>query len=107
ARFALINRYHVGLLAEFATKLSELPDGDGSLLDNALVMYGSGMSDGNSHNHDPLPIALLGHAGGTLEGNRHVVFPEKTNMSNLLLSLLDKLGTPQETFGDSTGPLTI
>jgi hypothetical protein len=107
ARFALINRYHVGLFADFCNKLAALPDGDGTLLDNALVLYGSGMSDGNSHNHDPLPIALVGAAGGTLEGNRHLMFPEKTNMSNLLLSLLDKLGLPQDSFGDSTEQLTI
>ncbi|MDR0780449.1 MAG: DUF1552 domain-containing protein [Pseudomonadales bacterium] len=107
ARFALINRYHVGLFKDFATKLASLPEGDGTLLDNALVLYGSGMSDGNSHNHDPLPILLVGGAGGTLEGNRHLVFPEKTNMSNLLLALLDKLGLPQASFGDSTEMLTI
>jgi hypothetical protein len=107
ARFALINRYHVGLFTEFAKKLAALPDGDGTLLDNALLLYGSGMSDGNSHNHDPLPVVLVGAAGGTLEGNRHLVFPEKTNMSNLLLAVLDKLGLPQDSFGDSTEMLTI
>ncbi|MDR2212859.1 MAG: hypothetical protein LBE21_04460 [Pseudomonadales bacterium] len=65
------------------------------------------MSDGNAHNHDPLPILLLGSASGALEGNRHLLFPEKTNMSNLLLALLNKLGLPQETFGDSTEMLTV
>lgn len=107
ARFALINRYHVGLFGYFLEKLNSIPDGDGSLLDNSLIVYGSGMSDGNSHNHDPLPVVLAGRAGGTLEGNRHLVFPERTNMSNLLVSMLDKLGLPQDSFGDSTGHLSI
>lgn len=107
ARFAVLNRYHVGLFAEFCNKLASLPDGDSTLLDNSVVLYGSGMSDGNSHNHDPLPIVLMGSAGGAIEGNRHLMFPEKTNMSNLLLALLDKLGVPQDSFGDSTEMLTI
>lgn len=107
ARFALINRYHVSLFAYFLDKLNSIPDGDGTLLDNSLVMYGSGMSDGNSHNHDPLPVVLAGRAGGTLEGNRHLVFPEQTNMSNLLVAVLGKLGVAQDSFGDSTGQLTI
>ena len=84
-----------------------MPDGDGTLLDHSLVLYGSGMSDGNSHNHDPLPIVLAGHASGRLEGNRHLVQPEHTPMSNLLLAILDKMGCAEERFGDSTGMLTI
>jgi hypothetical protein len=107
ARYAVLNRYHVGLFAYFLEKLSAIPDGDGTLLDNSLIMYGSGMSDGNSHNHDPLPIVLAGRAGGRLEGNRHIVSPERTNMSNLLVSMLDKLEVPQDSFGDSTGHLTL
>ncbi len=107
ARFALINRYHVTLLSYFLDKLEAVKEADGTLLDNALVLYGSGMSDGNSHNHDPLPVVLAGRAAGKLEGNRHLTFPEKTPMSNLLLSMLDKLGISQNSFGDSTGHLTI
>ena len=107
ARFALINRYHVGLFAYFLDRLQNTPDGDGTLLDNSLIMYGSGMSDGNSHNHDPLPIVLAGRAGGALETNRHLVFPSGTPMSNLLLSMLGTLGVEQESFGDSTGLLAI
>ena len=86
---------------------SKLPDGDGTLLDHSLVLYGSGMSDGNSHNHDPLPIVLAGRAGGALQGNRHIRQKELTPMSNLLLAILDKLGCPEEHFGDSTAPLAI
>jgi hypothetical protein len=107
ARYAVLNRYHVGLFAYFVEKLHNTPDGDGTLLDNSLVMYGSGMSDGNSHDHDPLPVLLAGRASGHLEGNRHIVNPKRTNMSNLLVAMLDKLGVPQESFGDSTGHLTI
>jgi hypothetical protein len=106
-RFAELNRYHVTLLAKFLDKLKATPDGDGSLLDHAMILYGSGMSDGNSHNHDPLPLLLAGGASGTLEGNRHLLFPERTPMSNLLLALLHKLGVEADSFGDSTGALTI
>jgi hypothetical protein len=107
ARFAVLNRYHVGLFANFVDKLARLPDGEGTLLDHSLVLYGSGMSDGNSHNHDPLPIVLAGHAGGALQCNRHIRQKELTPMSNLLLAILGKLGCPEEHFGDSTSPLAI
>ena len=107
ARFAVLNRYHVRLFAYFVEKLAKLPDGDGTLLDHSLILYGSGMSDGNSHNHDPLPIVLAGRAGGALQGNRHVRQRELTPMSNLLLVILNKLGCPEEHFGDSTAPLSI
>ncbi len=106
-RFAELNRYHVTLLAQFLDKLKATPDGDGSLLDHAMILYGSGMSDGNSHNHDPLPVLLAGGASGALEGNRHLVFPERTPMSNLLLTMLHKLGVEAESFGDSTGALAV
>lgn len=107
ARFAVLNRYHVSLFAYFLEKLDSVPDGDGTLLDHSLVLYGSGMSDGNSHNHDPLPVVLAGRAGGALEGNRHLVQPEHTHMSNLLLAVLDKLGCREEGFADSTGRLAL
>jgi hypothetical protein len=107
ARFAVLNRYHTGLFAYFVEKLGKLPDGDGTLLDHSLVLYGSGMSDGNSHNHDPLPIVLAGGASGRLEGNRHLVQAEHTPMSNLLVALLGKLGCPEDRFGDSTEALAI
>jgi hypothetical protein len=107
ARFAVLNRYHVGLFAYFVDKLSKVPDGEGTLLDHSLVLYGSGMSDGNSHNHDPLPIVLAGHAAGTVQGNRHLRQKELTPMSNLLVAMLGKLGCPEEHFGDSTARLAI
>ena len=105
--FALINRYHVQMLAYFIDKLQSTPDGDGNLLDHSVVLYGSSMSNGNQHDHDPLPIVLLGGASGALQGNRHIVTPAHTPMSNLLLSMLDKLGIHQDTFGDSTGKIEI
>jgi len=107
ARFAILNRYHTGLLAYFMEKLQATPDGDGTLLDNSMLLYGSGMSDGNSHNHDPLPIILAGGASGRLEGNRHIVTPNKTPLSNLLLSMINLVGIEQESFGDSTGFINI
>jgi hypothetical protein len=107
ARFAVLNRYHAGLFAYFLEKLQGIPDGDGTLLDHSLILYGSGMSDANAHDHDPLPIVLAGRAGGTLAGNRHLVQAPATPMSNLLLSMLDKLGCKEERFGDSTGRLAI
>jgi len=72
-----------------------------------MILYGSGMSDGNSHNHDPLPIVLAGGASGRLEGNRHIVAPDKTPVSNLLLSMLHLLDIEQEQFGDSNGVIAI
>ena len=105
--FALINKYHVQMLAYFIEKLSKTPDGDGNLLDHSMILYGSSMSNGNQHDHDPLPIVLLGGASGQLQGNRHIVTAVHTPMSNLLLSMLDKLGVRRDTFGDSTGRLEL
>ncbi|HET9220535.1 MAG TPA: DUF1552 domain-containing protein [Terriglobia bacterium] len=105
--FAVINKYHVAMLAYFIDKLATTNDGDGTLLDHSMILYGSSMSNGNQHDHDPLPIVLLGGAGGSLEGNRHIVTPKQTPMANLLLGMLDKLGVKKDTFGDSTGVLTL
>jgi Protein of unknown function (DUF1552) len=105
--FALINKYHVQMLSYFVQKLSKTPDGDGNLLDHSMLLYGSSMSNGNQHDHDPLPIMLVGGASGQLQGNRHIVTPAHTPMSNLLLTMLDKLGVRRDSFGDSTGKLEI
>jgi hypothetical protein len=101
-----INTFHVGLLAHFLEKLRSTPDGEGNLLDHSLILYGSGMSNSNVHNHSPLPIVVAGGAAGKMKGGRHLKYPENTPMSNLLLSILDKAGVPQQSVGDSTGPLT-
>jgi len=106
-RFALINRYHVQTLGYFLEKLKATPDGEGNLLDHSVVLYGSSMSNGNQHDHDPLPIVVAGGASGQLKGGRHMIYPAHTPMSNLMLSLLDKLGVQQPSFGDSTGKLEI
>ena len=106
-KFAQLNRYHVSMLAYFLERLKKTPDGEGTLLDNSLILYGSGISDGNEHNHDPLPVVLAGGAGGTLKGGRHLQFPQKTSMANLHVAMLNKLGVPATRFGDSTGILEI
>jgi hypothetical protein len=105
--FALINKYHVQMLTYFIDKLATTKDGDGTLLDHSMILYGSSMSNGNQHDHDPLPIVLIGNASGKLQGNRHVVTPARTPMANLLLTMLDKLGVRRDRFGDSTGMLEI
>jgi len=101
-----INTYHVSLLAHFLEKLRSTPDGDGNLLDHSLVLYGSGMSNSNIHNHSPLPVLVAGGAAGKMKGGRHLKYPENTPMANLLLTILDKAGVPQESIGDSTGLLS-
>ena len=106
-RFAIINRYHVQMLAYFLDKLKSTPDGDGTLLDHSLVLYGSSMSNGNQHDHDPLPVIVAGGASGQMDGGRHMQYAPHTPMSNLLLSVLAKLGIDQQTHGDSTGKLEI
>jgi hypothetical protein len=106
-KFALINKYHVEMLAYFLDKLKSTPDGDGNLLDHSLVLYGSSMSNGNQHDHDPLPVVLAGGASGQLNGGRHVTYAPHTPMSNLLLTVLDKLGIQADKHGDSTGKLEI
>jgi hypothetical protein len=106
-RFAVLNRYHVGLLVYLLDKLQKAPDGDGTLLDHSMILYGSAMGDGNQHNHYPLPIILAGGASGKLKGGRHIRNTPETTMSNLLLAMLDKLGIPTEKFGDSTGMISI
>ena len=105
--FAKINEYHVKTLGYFLQKLHDTPDGDGNLLDHSTVLYGSSMSNGNQHDHDPLPILVAGSASGKLKGGRHLPQPAHTPMSNLMLALLDKLGVPQDSFGDSTKKLDI
>ena len=106
-KLAVLNTYHVTTMSYLIQKLKATPDGDGNLLDHSVVLYGSGMGNSNQHDHEDLPIVLLGGASGRLQGGRHLVFPAKTTMSNLLLAMLDKFGIPLEKFGDSTGKLEI
>jgi len=106
-QYAVLNRYHVALLTAFLERLRATPDGDGSLLDHSMILYGSSLSDGNQHNFSPLPVLLAGGAAGQLEGGRHLSFPEGTPMSNLLLAMLHKVGVQADSIGDSTEPLEI
>ena len=107
AKLAKINNYHVSLLAYFLAKLKATPDGDGTLLDHSMILYGSSMSNPNEHNHFPLPLLLAGGASGKLQGGRHLKFPERTPMANMLLSVLDKSGIHMDKLGDSTGMLEL
>jgi hypothetical protein len=102
-----IDELHVALFAHLLKRLKETPDGDGTLLDHSLVVFGSSISESNIHTHDDLPIVLAGTAGGRVQGNRHLVYPKETPLNNLFLSMFDLAGVPQvDGFGDSTGRLT-
>jgi hypothetical protein len=107
-RLARLNEYHTRTtIAYFLKKLADTPDGDGSLLDHSLVVYGSGMGNPNQHDHDPLPTLVAGGASGRLRGGRHVRAADGTPAANLLVAVLDKLDVPLESFGDSTGALEL
>jgi hypothetical protein len=106
AKLRKINRFHVEQLAYFLGKLKSMPEGEGSLLDHSMIVYGSGISDGNRHGHDNLPVLLAGKAGGTIKTGHHLKLSGETPMNNLYLSMLDRVDSPTETFGDSTGRLT-
>jgi hypothetical protein len=101
-----INRYHVQVLTHFIERLQSTPDGDGNLLDHSMILYGSGMSNGNQHNHYPLPVVLIGGGSGHLRGGRHIK-ADQSPMSNVLLAMLDKAGVQLDSFGDSTGKIDI
>ncbi len=98
-----IQRHHVMLFAEYLEKLRKTPDGDGSLLDHAVILFGSGISNSDRHTHGPLPTVLVGGAGGALKTGRHLIYPEHTPLTNLQLTLLNLFGFPAEKLGDSTG----
>jgi hypothetical protein len=105
AKNTKINTYHMGLFAHLVEKMHSTLDGDGSLLDHSMMLYGSGMGDGNLHRHHDLPLVVVGGGCGQLKGGRHMRYPNDTPMMNLGLSLLDKVGVELETIGDSTGRL--
>jgi len=98
-----IQRHHIELFAEYLEKLRNTPDGDGSLLDHVILLFGSGISNSDRHTHGPLPTFVVGGGAGTLKGGRHLIYPEHTPLTNLQLTLLNKLGVPAEKLGDSTG----
>jgi uncharacterized protein DUF1552 len=105
-RYAALNRYHVSTMAYFAEKLRSIPEGDGTLLDNSLILYGTNMGNSNQHQHYDVPHILVGGATGKLQGNRHLAYERKSvTTGNLLLSLMDMYGVNREAQGDSTGRL--
>lgn len=105
-RLHMVNEYHFRQFAYLVEKLAGLPDGDGSMLDSTLFLYGTGISDSNTHFHDDLPIALVGGKAAGINGGRYIRYAEGTPLANLHLTILEKLGIREETLGDSTGTLT-
>ena len=104
-KLAKINAFHISLFAHFLDRLRATEDGEGSLLDHAMISYGCGISDSNQHLHDNLPVLVAGGGGGRIGGGRHLRFAPDTPMTNLLLTLLDKMDVPVDNLGDSTGQL--
>ena len=108
ARLAQLNAYHLrNSMAYFVEKLHTTPDGDGSLLDHSLVLYGSGMGNSQDHNHSELPVVLAGGASGRVKGGKHIRMESGTPISNLLVTMLDKLDVPVDGFADSNGIVPI
>lgn len=105
-RLTLVQAFHTQLFAKFVARLARMPDGDGSMLDHSIMLYGSNTSDGNLHDHFPLPLAVLGGGCGRLRGNQHLRYPDRTPIANLHVALLNVAGIPTRAFGDSTGELT-
>src|SRR5581483_8929127 len=105
AQVVKINTYYVRMYARFLDKLRATEDGDGSLLDHSLILYGAGMADSNVHATDPLPLVAVG--GGALPGHRHVELPPRTPVGNLWMNVAEKFGHPMDRFGDSTGKADV
>jgi hypothetical protein len=104
-KIAQINHFHMKQFAYLLDRLKSVPEGNGTLLDQCMIVYGSGLSDGNRHNHENLPVLLAGRGGGTLTPGRHVSYSFETPMTNLFVSMLERMGAPVASFNDSTGPL--
>ena len=102
-----INTFHVELFAKFIARLKATPDGDGTLLDHSMVLYGCGIADSNRHTHEKLPILVMGGANGTIETGRHVALEKDTPVANLFLAMMNRSGVRRDSFGDSTGALEI
>ncbi|MCC9599298.1 DUF1552 domain-containing protein [Stieleria sp. JC731] len=107
AQIAKINRYHLDRFAYLLGRLRSIPEGRSNLLDNSMIVYGSGISDGDRHNHDDLPILLAGSAGGRIKTGRHIAYDNGTPLCNLYLWMMHQMGAEAEKFGDSNGVLTI
>jgi hypothetical protein len=107
AKKAKIDMYHLDLFGNFLDRLRSTPDGDGNLLDHSMFLYGSGMSNGNLHTHDNLPILLVGGAAGRLKGDRHIRMKANTPLSNVMMAILDKAGVATDRFGESSGRIEL
>lgn len=107
ARLAKIDRFHSEQFAYFVQRLKELREGENSLLDNCMVVYGSGLADGDRHEHHDLPLVLAGKGGGTIRSGQHIEVPKHTPMTNLFMSMLDRMGVKESRFGDSNGRLEV
>ncbi|HLH54112.1 MAG TPA: DUF1552 domain-containing protein, partial [Verrucomicrobiae bacterium] len=105
-QYKLINRWHLAQTAYMLEKMQSIREGQGTLLDNAMVLFGAGMRDGNAHDPHNLPLMLAGRGGGTIASGRHLVYPRNTPLCNLYQSMLGRMGVPVERFSDSTGELT-
>jgi hypothetical protein len=106
AKVSMINQYHMKMFATFLERLKNTPDGESNLLDNVMIVYGCGISDGDRHYHNNLPILLTGGGAGQIKGGRHLVYPgDRTPLANLHMTLLQKMSVPAEQLGDSTGTL--
>ena len=101
-----IQTYNTEIFAKFLAKLAKMPDGDGSMLDHSIILFGSNMSNSNAHNHFPLPTAILGGGMGRIKGSQHIRVPDQTPLANLLVTLLDRAGVPMEKLGDSTSQVS-
>ena len=104
-QYKLINRWHLAQTAYMLEKMDSIKEGEGTLLDNSMVLFGAGMRDGNAHNPHNLPLVLAGRAGGSLASGRHLTFPKNTPLCNLYQSMLRRMGTPVTHFTDSSGEL--
>src|SRR5439155_11646851 len=102
-----VNIFHAKIFAYYLEKLGSTPDGEGSLLDHSMIVYGGGLGDANLHIPRNLPVLLVGGASGQIKGGRHIRYGAETPLTNLYLTLLDKMGIPLEKFGDSTGRLEL
>ena len=104
-KLVIVQRYHSQVFADFLAKLAKMPDGEGSILDNSMLLYGSNMSNSNAHNQYPLPTAIIGGGAGRLKGGQHINFAQRTPLANVHLTLLQRAGVPIESVGDSTGAI--
>lgn len=102
-RLARVQAYNTQAFARFVKQLAETSDGDGNMLDNSTILFGSNMSNSNLHDHFPLPTAIVGRGAGTIKGRQHLRYPDHSPLANLHLTLLNRVGIPMDSFGDSTG----